>query len=221
ALQGSVSLGELALVYAAFNQGQRLIRIMLENVGQLYANSLFLGNLFEFLSLRTKVIDVAPSLAKKPLKIAKEISFEDVTFKYPDSSTRALESFNMSIPAGKIVSIVGPNGAGKSTLVKLLCRFYDPDQGGVTIDGANLKEIPLAHLRRLITVLFQQPFHYNDTVEENVQYGEIDSEPSQVEIELALHAAGADEIVARLPAGSQTLLGKWFKGGVGLSVGEW
>src|SRR6185436_1993885 len=106
-------------------------------------------------------------------------------------------------------------------LVKLLCRFYDPDQGGVTIDGANLKEIPLAHLRRLITVLFQQPFHYNNTVEENVQYGEIDSEPSQVEIELALHAAGADEIVARLPAGSKTLLGKWFKGGVGLSVGEW
>jgi ATP-binding cassette subfamily B protein len=144
-----------------------------------------------------------------------------VSFGYPDTNVKALADFDMMVPSGKIVAIVGPNGAGKSTLVKLLCRFYDPDGGKIEIDGIDLKEIPTEDLRRLITVLFQQPLHYSTTLRENIQYGDLELNPSDVEIQAAINAAGAEEIVARLPDGQETLLGRWFAGGTELSVGEW
>jgi ATP-binding cassette subfamily B protein len=125
------------------------------------------------------------------------------------------------VPAGQIVAIVGPNGAGKSTLIKLLCRFYDPEDGRIELDNTDLKEIPTQHLRRLITVLFQQPVHYNVTVKENIEFGDLEHEPEMREVEAAVAAAGAEGIVSRLPNGYQSLLGRWFSGGTELSVGEW
>ena len=217
ALHGLVTLGELALIYAAFNQGQGLMRTLLENAGQLYGNSLFLGNLFEFLALQPVIAD---GLQRKE-RVKVGIEFKGVSFSYPDASGKALDDFTMTIPKGKIVAIVGPNGAGKSTLIKLLCRFYDPHDGEIEIDGQNLKEIAVDDLRRMITVLFQQPFHYNTTVQENNLYGDLNREPSSLELDAAIEAAGAEEIVARLPDKEQTLLGRWFAGGTELSVGEW
>ena len=114
ALMGRVTLGELALVYAAFNQGQGLMRTLLENAGQLYGNSLFLGNLFDFLSLEpvtskisgVSVRTVGAALRGRPASAA--ISFQHVSFTYPDASTTALDNFTMSIPSGKIIALVGP-----------------------------------------------------------------------------------------------------------------
>ena len=223
ALMGKVTLGELALVYVAFNQGQGLMRTLLENAGQLYGNSLFLGNLFEFLSLEpsgTSERTVGAALRGRP-RLAPGITFNNVSFAYPDASTNALDNFTVSIPGGKMIAIVGPNGAGKSTLLKLLCRFYDPNNGSIEIDSNDIKQIPLDDLRRSITVLLQQPFHYNTTVRDNILYGDLQLEASDAELEAAIHAAGASEIVSRLPDREQTLLGRWFPGGTELSVGEW
>ena len=227
ALTGLVTLGELALVYVAFNQGQGLMRTLLENAGQLYGNSLFLGNLFEFLSL--KPLGISERTAQHTIRAALRgrpsspptIAFNNVSFTYPDALTNALDNFTITIPRGKIIAIVGPNGAGKSTLLKLLCRFYDTDAGSITIDGQNIKELSTDDLRRLITVLFQQPFHYNTTVRDNILYGDLNLEASDAELDAAIKAAGATEIVSRLPDREQTLLGKWFPGGTELSVGEW
>src|SRR5206468_12083247 len=85
------------------------------------------------------------------------IQFHNVTFRYPGTRKIALEDFNLTIPAGRMLAIVGPNGAGKSTLVKLLCRFYDPECGRVTLDGTDLRNFSIEELRRRIAVLFQQP----------------------------------------------------------------
>ncbi len=221
AMKGFVTLGDLALIYAAFNQGQRLMRTLLESVGQLYANSLFLGNLFEFLALEPIIVEPAAEEAATPRDLREEISFHNVSFSYPQSERRALDDFSLTIPAGQIVALVGPNGAGKTTLVKLLCRFYDPMSGRIEIDGTNIKQIPTTCLRRLITVLFQQPFHYNATVGENISYGDLEHDPELSEIEFAARAAGAEEIIARLPEGYASILGRWFAGGTELSVGEW
>jgi ATP-binding cassette subfamily B protein len=218
ALHGLVTLGELALIYAAFNQGQGLMRTLLENAGQLYGNGLFLGNLFEFLALKPLVSEGG---GKKITDVEVGIAFKRVSFSYPDAGGKALDDFTMTIPSGKIAAIVGPNGAGKSTLLKLLCRFYDPDAGAIEIDNHDLRDLATADLRRLITVLFQQPFHYNTTLYENILYGDLKVEPSDSEIQNAIRAAGAEEIVARLPNKEQTLLGRWFAGGTELSVGEW
>jgi ATP-binding cassette, subfamily B, bacterial len=219
ASRGLVTLGELALIYAAFNQGQGLMRTLLENAGQLYGNSLFLGNLFEFLSLGNNCRGGPPWPPVRDIR--RSIIFDNVSFTYPDATSNALDNFNMTIPRGKIVAIVGPNGAGKSTLLKLLCRFYDPDSGSIAIDGKDLKDFPVDDLRRLITVLFQQPFHYNSTVRDNILYGDLKLDATDAEIKAALRAAGAEQIVSRLPRQEQTLLGRWFAGGTELSVGEW
>jgi ATP-binding cassette subfamily B protein len=223
ALMYSVTLGELALVYAAFNQGQGLMRTLLENAGQLYGNSLFLGNLFDFLSLKSseRSHPSARAAIRGRPSVAPTIDLNNVSFAYPDASTNALDNFTLSIPSGKIIALVGPNGAGKSTLLKLLCRFYDPNEGSITIDNQNIKDIPTDDLRRLITVLFQQPFHYNTTVRDNILYGDLNLEASDAELDAAIKAAGASEIVSRLPNREQTLLGRWFPGGTELSVGEW
>jgi ATP-binding cassette subfamily B protein len=221
-LMNVITLGELAMIYAAFNQGQGLMRTLLENAGQLYANSLFLGNLFEFLALQPTIEstgDTPPSSG--PQGIQKAISFNRVSFSYPNATSKALDDFTMTIPGGKIVALVGPNGAGKSTLLKLLCRFYDPDEGSIAIDGKDLQNFAIEDLRRLITVLFQQPFHYNTSVRENILYGDLKLDATEAEIDAAVRAAGAEEIVSRLPEKSQTLLGRWFAGGTELSVGEW
>src|SRR5262249_54914741 len=136
-LMNVITPGELAMIFAAFNQGQGLMRTMLENAGQLYGNSLFLGNLFEFLALQPNRCRGGPPWPPLP-GVQDAIEFNRVSFSYPDTTNKALDNFSMTIPTGKIIAIVGPNGAGKSTLLKLLCRFYDPDEGSITIDGHNL-----------------------------------------------------------------------------------
>jgi len=220
ALNGQITLGELALFYQAFNQGQRLTRTLLENVGQLYANSLFLGNLFEFLSLEPKIKDPAEPLPA-PADLKEGARFRRVTFSYPGSQRPALEDFDLKLPAARITAVVGQNGAGKSTLVKLLCRLYDPERGSVEVDGTDVRDLSVASLRRLITVMFQEPVRYSATVAENISLGDLPAEAALAEIEEAASAAGADPTIRRLPEGYDSLLGKWFAGGTELSVGEW
>jgi ATP-binding cassette subfamily B protein len=131
-----------------------------------------------------------------------------------------LDDFNLTIPAGQIVSIVGENGAGKSTLIKLLCRFYDPDSGSIQVDGVDLRELPLLDWRRLITVLFQQPVQYHDSAADNIRFGALREQPDDRRIEAAARAAGAHVPISRLSKGYETVLGRWF-GGAELSLGEW
>jgi len=144
---------------------------------------------------------------------------ERVRFRYPGSVRPVLEDFDLEIPAGRIVAVVGSNGAGKSTLIKLLCRFYDPETGRVALDGVDLREFKIEELRSRIAVLFQQPVHYNDTVRENIAYGDLHAPVDSLEI--AAQAAGAEEIIARLPQGYDSMLGRWFADGTELSLGEW
>lgn len=219
-LQGQETLGDLALLYQAFSQGQRLLYSLLQNLGQLYANSLFLADLVEFLGREPRVVSPAcPTPAPRTVSCA--VRFARVNFHYPGSERAALRDFDLTIPAGQMVAIVGANGAGKSTLIKLLCRFYDPDGGAIELDGVDLRRFEIEKLRGLITVLFQQPVHYNVSVAENIALGSLGEPGGRPEVERASQAAGADELIGRLPEGYDTLLGKWFVGGTELSVGEW
>jgi ATP-binding cassette subfamily B protein len=220
AIQGSLTLGDLALFYQAFQRGQVLMSTLFENLGDIYSDSLFLSDLFEFLALEPQVADPAQP-APLPATLKEGICFEGVTFRYPDSEGAALRDFDLTIPSGSIVAIVGTNGAGKSTLIKLLCRFYDPDSGRILMDGVDLRRFSLRELRRQITILFQAPVNYQSTFSENITLGDLSAANDPRQIELAAHAAGADKLVDGLPQGYKTLLGKWFKGGTDLSVGEW
>ncbi|MGA9723412.1 MAG: ABC transporter ATP-binding protein [Candidatus Binatus sp.] len=219
-LRGGLSLGDLTLLYQAFQQGLSLARELLRNVGDLYQNTLFLGNLFEFLALEPRVISPQAPVPC-PRQLREGIRFQNISFRYPDTQRLALQDFELFVPKGRVVAIVGPNGAGKSTLVKLLCRFYDPEAGSITIDGTDLRDFAVDELRQQITVLFQEPVHYNASVRENIGLGDLSKLDEDGLVRAAAEAAGAEAFIRRLPEGYENLLGHWFDKGVELSVGEW
>lgn len=219
-LLGAVTLGDLALFYQAFNRGQTVVKSALSSLGQMYKNSLFISNLFQFLSIQPKIID-PPQPVPVPATLRRGIRFNQVTFRYPGTETVILKDFDLTVPAGKVVAIVGDNGAGKSTLLKLLCRFYDPESGSVELDGIDIRNFPVQALRRLITVLFQFPMTYQLPAHENIALGDLTASHEPEQIQRAAVGAGIHNKLMRLPQQYATLLGRWFPGGTDLSGGEW
>lgn len=219
AMSGLASLGDVALFYQVFNQGQGIAKSLLGSSGEIYRNILFLDNLFEFLKLEPHIKEPEnPETVPSPIK--EGIIFESVRFCYPSGSQTALNELNLIIPAQNTVALVGDNGAGKSTIVKLLCRFYDPDSGCITLDGTDIRNFNTEEYRRRITVLFQTPVHYHTTAFENIVISENMERFSMDDVESAARNAGAHDFISRLPDGYETVLSKWF-GGTELSVGEW
>jgi ATP-binding cassette subfamily B protein len=218
ATMGEVSLGELAAFAAALRQGGLLLRSLLGSVGEIFRNTLFLADLYEFLGLRPAIAS-PPDPAPAPAATAPEIELRDVTFSYPGAGRPALEGLNLTLAAGEIAAIVGRNGSGKSTLIKLLARLYDPTSGRVTLDGVDLRALDLAELRRALTALFQEPVRYACPAAENIGLG--DTGAGADEIRRAADEADAASLIASLPRGFDTMLGRWFDGGVELSAGEW
>lgn len=219
ALRGLATLGDIALLYQAFQQGQSLMRSLLAHVGQLYTNILFLEHLFNFLDFEPRLMESEEEVSFPEPPYGIEI--KDVDFRYPGSEQLALKSFSISIPAGKTVAIVGPNGAGKSTLIKLLCRFYDPEQGDVLLNGVDLKDLSPAQLVENVTVLFQHWVNYAGSVADTIGLGELSKGMDSGLLMEASKAGGVHDFVERLPKGYDTLLDKRFKGGVDLSGGQW
>lgn len=214
------TLGDLAVFYQVFSRGQMIMRALFGGVGQTINNSLYLESLFAYLDLPSKIVSSEDSLPF-PKRIEQGIRFRNVTFSYPHTERAAIEDFNLFIPAGKIIAIVGINGAGKSTLIKLLSRFYDPQQGTIEIDGVDIKRFDINDLRRNISVLFQFPMQFHETAADNIALGDAEKQPQMAKLETAAKRAGAHDFIAKLPDGYETLLGKWFVKGCELSGGEW
>jgi len=220
AVLGAVSLGDLALFYQAFQRGQGLVRSLLANLGQIYTNSLYVSNLFSFVGLVPQIAD-RPDAVAAPSIVRSGITFRNVSFRYPGAADYSLKNFSVDIPAGKVVALVGENGAGKTTLLKLIARFYEPESGSIEVDGIDVRQISLSSLRQMLTFMFQVPGHYQFTVRENIALGDLAAAHDSVRIEAAARAAGADQIIGRLSRGYESLLGRFFPGGVELSGGEW
>jgi ATP-binding cassette, subfamily B, bacterial len=152
------------------------------------------------------------------------VSFRGVSFGYPGREEPVLEHFDLEIPAGRSLAIVGANGAGKTTLVKLLCRLYDPDHGAITVDGVDLRDLlpngPDGWHRRVAAV-FQDYVQFELSARDNVAFGSLAQAGDDAAVAEAARLAGAERVVARLPAGWDTPLSRQFSSGSQLSGGEW
>ena len=163
----------------------------------------------------------------KPIKIKNEINlpdlnankyninFKNISFKYETTEDKALNNVNLSFDGGKISALVGKSGAGKSTIINLLPRFYDPQNGEISIDGQDIKKINLKSLRKKISLVSQDVILFDDTIRNNIAYA--DSNASQEDIENACSYAAADEFIEKLPKRFDTIVGE---NGVKLSGGQ-
>ena len=219
-LYGTATLGDIALFYQAFNRGQMVLRSLLGSLGEIYANCLFLEYLYEFIHIKPKIVD-PQKIIPAPGILDHGIEFKDVGFRYPGTERFALRSFSLFVPKGQVVAIVGPNGAGKSTVLKLLCRLYDVETGSVEIDHTDIRNFCLKEIRKMVSVIFQEPVRYHATAAENIAMGDHQRGADRNSIEVAAKSAGAKKIIESLPQGFETPLGKSLTQGSELSGGEW
>ena len=214
-LAGSISAGQLSafVFYAIVVAGS--LGAITEVIGDLQRAAGAMERIIELLN--TKPIISAPALPKHlPQPLTGRVKFDHVTFYYPSRpETKALDDFNLEIAPGETVAIVGPSGAGKTTIMQLLMRFYDADQGAISVDGIDIRDVVPEALRATMGLVPQDPVIFSSSAAENIRYGKPDADDAA--IRKAADAAHATEFLDRLPQGFDTHLGER---GVRLSGGQ-
>ena len=212
---GAMSPGELVqfVIYAVLVAGA--VGSLSEIWGELQRAAGATERLVEMLNATDQVQDpAAPMVLPRPVR--GEITLRDVSFRYPARpETSALDGISLTVAAGETVALVGPSGAGKSTVLQLLMRFYDPQQGSVSLDGVDLRDMTRADFRSAMAMVPQDPVIFAASAMENIRFGRPDATPA--EVESAAHAAAAHDFIAALPQGYASYLGER---GVMLSGGQ-
>ncbi|WP_062465823.1 ABC transporter ATP-binding protein [Demequina maris] len=219
AVAGDASVGDVVLVITLASQ---IVAQLAEP--QYLANSLQRAAGF-MVSLEWARALVAaapiPQPAAAPEALREGIAFRGVSFTYPGTDAPVLTGVDLRLPAGSTVAIVGENGAGKSTLVKLLCRFYEPTAGTVTVDGTDLSRIPVPEWRGRLAAGFQDFCRLEAPARHVVGLGDLDRRDDDAAVLTALERAESQVILDRLPDGLDTHVGKSYTEGTELSGGQW
>lgn len=214
------SAGEVLLVLAA---GSRLSMY----VGQTVEQANFLRGFWLDASRRLAWLEDYAVAAEEradlavPDRLDEGIRLEHVSFRYPATDRVVLQDVHLALPAGAVVAVVGENGAGKSTLVKLLCRFYEPTEGRITVDGADLSRFSADEWRSRCAGAFQDFFRFEFAARHSVGVGDLPRLDDVPAVDAAVGRAGADDVVTKLPGGLETQLGPTWKDGVEVSFGQW
>jgi len=217
---GKITLGDLIMYYQAFQRLQGFFQGLLSSLGGLYEDNLFLTNLYEFLDIKRTVIEPVDPVPV-PHTMQRGIVINHISFKYPGSTRTVFEDISLTIRPGEVVAFVGENGSGKTTLIKLLCRFYDPTGGSITMDGIDLRQFDTKALQKKFAIIFQDYAHYHLSARENIWFGDTDLPLDHERIVASARLSGANSLISALPHGYETILGKWFEDGEELSIGQW
>ncbi|TGN77729.1 ABC transporter ATP-binding protein [Streptomyces bauhiniae] len=219
-LAGAMALSVAGTAVIAIRTGSASLDTLVLEINQLHEEALFVGDLKRlYVEAAERAIPVGgEELPEEP----KEIRFEDVTFSYPGEAARpALDGVSLSLPMGRIIALVGENGSGKTTLVKLLAGLYAPDRGRVLWDGVDAARADRRRLAERVAMVAQDFKRWPFTARVNVAVGRSSVPMTEERLAAAVAEAGAEEVVAGLPRGLDTLLARNFTGGHELSGGQW
>jgi ATP-binding cassette subfamily B protein len=219
-IEGTIDPGGVVLVIGAFTTVSATLGQISATFVAVDQHTTFLDDYFSFLAIGP-LVPVPAAPAPVPSRLTGGIDVDNVTFSYPGGTQPALAGLTLHIRSGELIALVGENGAGKSTLVKLLLRFYDPDQGSVRVGGVDLKTIDPEALRSRIGVLFQDYASYELSVRENVVMGRPDGKADDARVLEALRDSRSEWLVQKMPKGLDSKVGRLFEGGHDLSGGEW
>jgi ATP-binding cassette subfamily B protein len=221
AIDGRQSVGDVVLAVTLAAQTNELV---FETVAASYFLQRCARAMARLAWLRKLVAELYPSRtrdARVPAALREGIRFERVGFRYPGTEADVLRDVDLELPAGATVALVGENGAGKTTLVKLLCGFYEPTTGRVTVDGVDLAGMPVEEWRERVAAGFQDYFRFELVARESVGVGDLPAIEDERAVHDAVERAAAGDVVRRLPAGLETQLGKTYADGAELSGGQW
>jgi subfamily B ATP-binding cassette protein MsbA len=200
---GRMTIGSFgAFTFALFKAYEPIKRI--GNIYQLFLQALGISSqVFTLLELPEEKLD-APGAKVLP-RFSQTVKFDDFTFMYDDADTPTLTHVNLEVPAGAVVAIVGSSGAGKTTLLNMLPRFYSPTSGAVRVDGIDLRDVTLRSLREQMAIVTQETILFNDTIWNNLCYGQPNI--SEEKVTAAAKAALAHDFIMQMPKGYQTEIG--------------
>ncbi len=215
---GRITLGQMTMYLMVFRQGQSAVGAILSSIGGMYEDNLYLSNLYEYLDQPVPEHAGRATAGPSP---DDGVRFENVWFTYPGADEPAVRGIDLHIRPGQSVALVGVNGAGKTTLIKLLTGLYTPSHGRILLDGLPLIEWDRATLRRRIGVIFQDFARYQLQVGENIGVGDVERLSDEAGWAEAARQGLAAEFVETLPRGYRTQLGRWFRDGRELSMGQW
>lgn len=215
-----LTVGDISFYTQVVGNFQNGLGGLLRNINNVFDASLYVKSIFEVMDAQ-EVVTSPPGAVHLHLTSPPSIAFDRVTFRYPGTEHAVLHDFSLEIAPGENVAFVGENGAGKTTIIKLLARFYDPSEGRILINGADLRTLDLEDWHRHLAVLFQDFNRYEDTVKQNIYYGNVRGALRMSDIERAAADAGAASVVASLEKGYDQMLGRMFASGEELSVGQW
>jgi ATP-binding cassette subfamily B protein len=217
---GAFTIGDLTFLAASFRRLRNLLEGLLIGFSQTAGQALYLDDLFSFFDIEPEIR--SPDEPRPfPDPIREGFVFEDVGFRYPGAERWAVRHLSFTLHAGEVLALVGENGAGKTTLVKLLARLYDADEGRILLDGHDIRDYALEDLRANLGVIFQDFMRYHLTAGENIAVGRIEAREDRDRIAQAASRSLANDVIDKLPAGYEQMVGKRFKDGVELSGGEW
>lgn len=210
--RGEVRMGDLVAFLIYINQFLQPVKRLANFVEQYQQGMAGFSRFIEVMDIKPDIVDRPNAIKASGIKGL--VEFKNVTFSYDDKN-EVLSNINLSVPAGETVAVVGPSGVGKTTLCNLIPRFYELDEGSITVDGNDIKDFTLKSLRENIGIVQQDVFLFSGSVKENIAYGNLDA--SDEEIVQAAIAANADEFIEELPDGYDTYIGER---GVKLSGGQ-
>jgi len=187
AVGGVISIGTLTFLAGSFGRSRDIIQRLLISASDIYEQSLYLKDMFDFFDMRPNMVS-RPGALMVPEPISQGFVFEDVGFQYPGSDRWAVRHVSFTLRPGERLAFVGENGAGKTTVTKLMARLYDPTEGRILLDGVDLKDYDLQSVRRAIGVIFQDFVRFDMRFDENIGVGHIDR------VRDYLDRVGADDV---------------------------